>query len=98
MEAPVSITRYGAGHRSRVMGCQQPGLPSGPPRAFTRGRLSGYTYGLPAPMGSDRVCSEYPLPPSDAATLGWTSWKLRIVQNSAGLYVSSSCEVGTRSA
>ncbi len=25
--APVSITRYGAGHRSRVIGCQQPGAP-----------------------------------------------------------------------
>ena len=41
IEAPVSITRYGFGHRSRVTGCQQPGLPSGPPCAFTRGRLSG---------------------------------------------------------
>ena len=41
IDAPVSITRYGFGHRSRVTGCQQPGRPSGPPLAFTRGRLSG---------------------------------------------------------
>jgi hypothetical protein len=41
MEAPVSMTRYGAGHRSCVIFCQHPRRPSGPPRALTRGRLSG---------------------------------------------------------
>ena len=34
--APVSITRYGAGHSSRVMVCQQPGRPPGPPWALSR--------------------------------------------------------------
>src|SRR5690606_9605 len=42
IEAPVSMTSHGAGHSSRVISCQQPGLPPGPPLAFTRGRLSGY--------------------------------------------------------
>ena len=46
IDAPVSITRYGFGHRSRVTGCQQPGRPSGPPWAFTRGRLSGIDVGV----------------------------------------------------
>src|SRR5581483_3781673 len=42
---PVSITSVGAGHRSRVMVCQHPGAPPGPPWALIRGRLSGETYG-----------------------------------------------------
>src|SRR6185312_4291354 len=96
-DAPVSITRYGAGQRLRLISCQQPGLPSGPPCAFTRGRLSGYTYGFPAPTTSACALSEYPLPPSESAIFGATSWKLRMVQRISGLYVLSSCEVGIRS-
>jgi hypothetical protein len=49
MLAPVSITRNGAGHNSRVMVCQQPGRPPGPPLALVRGRFSGQMYGLGAP-------------------------------------------------
>ena len=39
---PVSVrATLVAGQKSRVTFCQQPGAPPGPPRAFTRGRLSG---------------------------------------------------------
>src|SRR6516165_5440192 len=48
----VSMTSSGAGHRSWVMCCQQPGAPPGPPRAFTRGRFSGHMYGLGPPPPS----------------------------------------------
>ena len=33
MDAPVSITRYGGGQKSRLIDCQQPGRPSGHPGA-----------------------------------------------------------------
>ena len=44
ISAPMSITGTGGrATNARVMGCQQPGAPPGPPWAFTRGRLSGKT-------------------------------------------------------
>src|SRR3546814_16969964 len=66
--APVSITRYGIGHRSRVIGCHQPGRPPGPPLPLTRGRLSGITSGFPSPRTVVLVNMFYPFPPSPSAT------------------------------
>lgn len=82
MLAPVSMTRNGAGHSSRVIFCQHPGIPPGPPRALVQGRFSGQMYGLGAPAIAPEAWapSEYPLSPSALWTLGATSSKLWMVQ------------------